>query len=216
MSLNFRKYIVGSTMALSLFLVGGCAGPKQSDLKTTSRNVSLVFEEPIVWRQSDNWTGERESTLAAGMYVAVGEDDEGTYYKGAAGCYSEKVITTNWNSAGDKPGDVAKLDCGIYVPFNSSQKIYLFSVQGTLSFFPAKSTTAVLLADREKKNATLDNVVAYSANSSASPLQAGVGAALGSAIAHGMLESIKGSFQKNKIVKPPSALLEKVQHQLSR
>ncbi len=196
--------------------MGGCAGPKQSDLKTTSRNVSLVFEEPIVWRQSDNWTGERESTLAAGMYVAVGEDDEGTYYKGAAGCYSEKVITTNWNSAGDKPGDVAKLDCGIYVPFNSSQKIYLFSVQGTLSFFPAKSTTAVLLADREKKNATLDNVVAYSANSSASPLQAGVGAALGSAIAHGMLESIKGSFQKNKIVKPPSALLEKVQHQLSR
>ncbi|CAM4177615.1 Lipoprotein [Paracidovorax anthurii] len=215
MSWSSRKNIFSLTAtAVVLFFLGGCAGPKQTELKASTRTTALVLEEPIVWRQSDNWTGEMESLLAAGKYAVIGEDDAGTYYKGEAQCYTEMFVVPNWNSAGAKPGDSVTVDCGVYVPFNSSREIRLFSVEGTQVI---RSKGAVIKAADKRLSGSGDLINTTNAaiiNSSASPLQSGIGAGIGTAIAIGLIEHQRGAFQKNNIVKPPAALVIKVQKQL--
>ncbi len=215
MILHPPRHILGpALMLLSLFSIFGCAGPKQTELKVSNRTTALVLEEPVIWRQSDNRTGEMESKLAAGKYTVVGEDDLGTYYKGGAQCYSETFIVPNWNSGRFKPGDSFAVDCGVYVPFSSSNEVRLFSVEGTLASFKKDNVAAAASSGLSQSGTTNDTVNRVSVNSSASPLQSGVGAGLGVAIATGLLELQKGSFQKNNIIKPPSALVEKVKEQL--
>lgn len=198
------KNPIHAILATALLLaLGGCIGMAPNNFKLPAQASSVILSQPVVYPARYN-IADWEATLAAGLYQATREDQGGTYYTGAPGCFSEKLLKTSWNIPQMAAGESSVVDCGIYVPFDEALPIRIFSIFGTgrrqsgqaaQGIDPALQTQAILSAT----------------TTSPAPVQAAVGAGLGNAIGMALLDSQKGNFQFIRVQPDPQILKAAIQ-----
>lgn len=193
-----------SVCTLAILLVTGCLGISPSTLKPAVNQPDLNLATALTYEYS-GYGVQWKITLAAGPYRAFRQDDGGTYYLGESQCFSLMLLKS--------PGSqqyVNKVyqtaDCGFYLPAASSALPQLFTLQG--SEVPYRPDGKPESAQHSNGDSTEAARVALQTAPGASPLQVGVGAGLGSAIGHAMLDSQKGNIRFHWAL-PPEPTLRK-------
>lgn len=207
-----------AAIALTVFsLISGCAlhSTKLTPPATSARHIRL--KDPVAF--DSTYAGSvREFRLAAGDYRPLGEDKDGAYYKGPSMCFREVWTKISWAIKDEMLDRGTFADCGIFVPRNTALPAKGFlSPRTQTAYLPpdqmaaenARQTAALdqaraaadLPSGAEAKgkalqdlSATLPAQMAATPMPGVSPMQAGVGGAIGMGIVQAMIAADDGDI----------------------
>jgi hypothetical protein len=172
--MNFLNRIISLTLVFASSVIAGCASPiAPESLRRPSAAATVTVQKDFTYMPTLYTYG-----LAAGLYVAEFEDDEGVFYRGPARCFREQMPASDRVFSGEGGIWIAKGPQPTYRPY-----LYLYS-GGSHNGSPQDAQAIVIAATPIPPNAT--------------PVQAGVGTALGLVIAEPLLSSLHES-RKGKI-----------------
>ena len=179
---------------LAMLGLAGCADIPTGGLRPVAPPAKLELKERLAYPVRPGVPVH--ITLSEGAYIGDLSDDQGVFYLGPSGCYQ------NLNPDADV---LVVDDCGIYVPSAPGQVPRVFHVVGARRVYKLPAGTAVLAAsDPYLFTQSIANTV-----STATPLQAGVGAALAGGIISSIETRRRGNYQFLGALQPPADSLRK-------
>lgn len=181
---------------LFLLLLGGCATSPDSLAKADNEE-EIVLREKLSFVHYGVFGSPRwEEIILPGSYKAKKRNSEGVYFFGEGRPIVRITQVFNQN----KPH---ALQGGIFVPDNASDQPVLFHIFEGMTFYTVPDVDAYIAQSSKtefrpvESNADLIAISTVTATTVASmnttPVQGGLGGALGGAIVSGIIESQKGT-----------------------
>jgi len=186
------KIFSGLALAGCLGILSGCIGMSPThDLKPVHDKETLHLSQAFDY-QRQYFTGLHwRYTLARGDYRPVARDANGVFYQGPARCFSYFRIDKLDDDGSAMPKTV--IDCGIYLPDAKTMPAKVFTVLGT----GRNNIKGDVTSDTGASNATdpsLLSAAVVPANSTLTPLQAGVAGGLSAGIVGAIADAQRGNF----------------------
>ncbi len=173
-------------------MLTGCGSISPNKLQPTDSTKALRLKDSFSYEAFFKLSGIRyRLSLIQGRYVANGQDESGVYYLGPDECFHVVMTEAGWGGADSLVGKtVLASDCGIYVFTDPRKEPQVFIVNGS-NYRYSKSVAAASAPQLD--TATTQSIVTPAAQS-ASPIQAGVGGALGAGIVEAIIAAERGNY----------------------
>jgi hypothetical protein len=112
-----------AALVVAAATLSGC-GTAPTSLRPVAQPAALKLQSPVRWVRPMTFNDLQEY-LAPGIYAAVGESDEGTYYLGPSPCLAETYVPKD---RAVQPKNSVARNCGIFVPRASVRPPTVFFV----------------------------------------------------------------------------------------
>lgn len=170
----------------------GCSGlsVNPASLRAASTKTSIVLDQQFAYDRDASLSGNKfQYTLSAGKYFPLGQDENGTYFQGPAHCFKVESLTPSAKAV--REGYAGETyPCGIFLPKTSGAAPLIYFFPFAVAFPQAAS----IRASTPQTDVALRTQLAGSFQAGASPVQAGVGAAVGGAIVDAIIQSEIGNL----------------------
>ena len=217
MDMSFPSVRRIAALVTCVSVISGCAAhsAKLTPPATSAQHIRL--QDPVAF--DSTYAGAvSEFRLAAGDYRPIGEDRDGAYYKGPPLCFRLVWTKVSWAIKDSMLNRGVFADCGIFVPKNAELPAKGFMNPATQTAYLPPEQVA---AENARQAAALDQARALAEAASAkavqdkavqdlsiqvpvqmavappvgvSPLQAGVGGALGMGLVQAMIAADDGDI----------------------
>jgi hypothetical protein len=114
-------------------LISACAGVAPDSLKAVAGDKSIVLANPVQYDEEYSMAGNHFFyTISAGKYAAKYEDAKGTYYEGAAPCFTIRIEMASLKKDGKAQPTPMIYRCGIFMPglATAEPKLYFYKDAG--------------------------------------------------------------------------------------
>ncbi len=170
----------------------GCTGIQPDRLQPADTDKTVLLRASFSYETLNQFSGIRwQWHLAPGRYAAYRQDEAGLYYLGPRQCLSQTLIEPGW---GERQSNVGKTlgshGCGIYIPKDPAKDPKVFLLVGTWQFYPEGK--APVDQQLYPDVATVDAITRTVPN--ATPLQAGVGGAIGGVVVGALVAAEQGNY----------------------
>lgn len=177
---------------LAVHLSGCVSLVTPADMRAVEPPRVLELQQPITFKFSSGLAVVREVSLSPGTYRAIGDDGKGIWFLGGPRSFSNTVLDRGGafafpeNMIGVPVFSVA----GLFVPHDEAQSPQVFVIYGDPSKVQAPANEQVLIG------VTQTTIQTSPVLSSATPVQAGLGAGAAAAIVSSVIEADKRDWGK--------------------